>query len=602
MIPTLFGITVVSFCIMQLAPGDPLLAKLGVGGLQGSSGQTRDDFLIQKRDLKLDKPLLLNPFYFQDFTNWAKAAAHFSGSSKDELVKELEVLRKDVLEQRSSADLLFLQRLQISEFERKLRDPQQHPLLADAIAAYVRAQSEDRGIYVVPAAIKVLRDPASTLPIKIGLLRGLPHMAVQPFTTTYSAKPLERETPEIVAVWKLWWKRQEPKAAPLSEGRAKQLRDKMQDWLKVEDRTELFTQLEDFADFEYEPGIDSRYFVERLLTSDQLAEKALAALLLKYKHSQPLKIDVPRDATAAQVQDVEENWLLAHYEPRKDAYEPNIFWRSWYFFGDTQYAHMVWRLVTFQFGRSTNRTREWVWDRILSAMMVTAPLVFLAELVIYGVAIPLGVICSINRGKSVDRSITFTLFLLYSIPPFVAGMLFLLYLCQDKYLNIFPSRGLHSDGAEHLSFVNYTLDYLWHAALPVICLSLFSLATMAMYSRSSMLDVINQDYIRTARAKGLSEWSVILKHALRNGMIPIITLFASFLPAMLGGSVLIEYLFSIPGLGRLSLNCIDQKDFPTLMALIYIDAIVVLVSILITDLLYVLVDPRISFEGRGGSA
>jgi peptide/nickel transport system permease protein len=152
-----------------------------------------------------------------------------------------------------------------------------------------------------------------------------------------------------------------------------------------------------------------------------------------------------------------------------------------------------------------------------------------------------------------------------------------------------------------MSFFPKLIDYLWHAALPVLCLSLFSLASMAMYSRSAMLDVIQQDYIRTARAKGLSTFKVIVKHALRNGLIPIITLFASFLPAMLGGSVLIEYLFNIPGMGRMSWESIEYKDYPTLMALIYVDAIVVMLSILLADFLYVFADPRISFEGQGAA-
>jgi peptide/nickel transport system permease protein len=111
-----------------------------------------------------------------------------------------------------------------------------------------------------------------------------------------------------------------------------------------------------------------------------------------------------------------------------------------------------------------------------------------------------------------------------------------------------------------------------------------------------MLDTVNQDYIRTARAKGLAEPVVILKHALRNAMIPVITLFSTFIPAMLGGSVIVEVLFGIPGMGRLSFSSIEAKDYNTMMALIYIDAIIVMLSILLSDLLYVLVDPRISFE------
>ena len=130
----------------------------------------------------------------------------------------------------------------------------------------------------------------------------------------------------------------------------------------------------------------------------------------------------------------------------------------------------------------------------------------------------------------------------------------------------------------------------------MLSLSIFSLAGLAMYSRSSMLDVVNQDYIRTARAKGLSNRSVIFKHALRNALIPIITLFANFLPVLLGGSVLIEVIFNIPGMGRLSYEAILEKDYNTLMAIIYVDGIIVMFSFLLSDLLYVVVDPRISFS------
>jgi peptide/nickel transport system permease protein len=160
--------------------------------------------------------------------------------------------------------------------------------------------------------------------------------------------------------------------------------------------------------------------------------------------------------------------------------------------------------------------------------------------------------------------------------------------------------GLHSENYQDFSSLKSMADYALHVFLPVTCMSVFSLAGLAMYSRTSMLDVVNQDYIRTARAKGLPERTVVLKHALRNALIPIITLFSNFLPALLGGSVIVEWLFGIPGMGRLSFVSIQEKDYNTLMALIYIDAIVVMLSILVSDLLYVIVDPRISFEKAGG--
>ncbi len=215
---------------------------------------------------------------------------------------------------------------------------------------------------------------------------------------------------------------------------------------------------------------------------------------------------------------------------------------------------MVWRLLTFQFGNSTIHTHEPVINSIWDAFVVSAPLMFMSEFLIYLISIPLGIVCGVYRGRPLDQGISLGLFVLYSVPSFVAGMIFLVFFCYGDYLKWFPALGLHSEGAGTMSFGHYLLDYFWHAFLPVVCLSLFSLAAMAMYARSSLLDVITQDYIRTARAKGVSGPVVILKHAMRNALIPIITLFSTFLPAMLGGSIVIEWLFNIPGMGLLELT------------------------------------------------
>jgi peptide/nickel transport system permease protein len=154
------------------------------------------------------------------------------------------------------------------------------------------------------------------------------------------------------------------------------------------------------------------------------------------------------------------------------------------------------------------------------------------------------------------------------------------------------------DLAESVGGLGYIFAWIRHSFLPIICLSIFSVAGLAMYTRTSLLEVANQDYIRTARAKGVPEFWVVMKHILRNGLIPIITLFASFLPGLLGGAIIIETLFDIPGMGKLAIDSIGFKDYTTLIAIFYIDAIVVLISILLTDMLYVTVDPRISFSSQ----
>lgn len=620
MLPTLFGVTVVAFLIMQLAPGDPLKNQLGVSGLAGQSTQTREAYLLQKRQLKLDKPLVLNFNYFRDYNTPVELTADLLGKPAAEIAKELPALAKAAEspasatpEQRRQLD--FLRSLRIEAFDTRLADPEQHARLATAIRGFVEIYAEDVGLHGVPPVIRLLRSEKTTLPQRIGAINALARMVVDPFTATYTREPSAAQTPEIVAIWKLWWERAQADDAklqaeqkplhypPLTAERREALQKRFQAILDAPDRQEMFRRLEFFDPDQFEPFQpgDMQFFVEKLTGETSLQEKAIAATALASYVGRPLETDVPLDASEEQVKRVAENWQL-HYQFHERQYDPSLPMKFWDIVADTQYAHMAWRLVTFNFGRSALRTREPVGEKIWRAVIVSAPIMVFSELVIYLVAVPLGILCAVNRGRWLDRLISFKLFVLYSIPAFVAGMLFLLFFAYGDYLKIFPMEGLHSEWANDLGPVGYGLDYLWHAFLPVVCLSLFSLAGMAMYSRSSMLDVVGQDYIRTARAKGVSEPKVILKHALRNALIPIITLFANFLPAMLGGSVLVEYIFGVPGMGRLSWASIEQKDFPTLMALIYIDAILVMISILLTDMLYVLVDPRISFEGQGKAA
>lgn len=592
MIPTLFGVTVVSFVIMQLAPGDPLLNQLGAGGTAGQSSQTREAYLLQKRDLKLDKPILLNFNYFRNFRDAISIAAWFRARSDQEVAEELGKLSAEPVDTDAAARLTFLRSLDIDRFDERLLDASQRAPLATAVAAYVRAYLEDLGSPGVPAAIDLLRSNDVNEREKIGLVRSLELMVPEPFIYTYSRDPSERDTPLVTSTWRVWWNRNKEKFPAVDSDRQQHLSEQLKKLVAEPSRQKVFSALENFD------RDDTPFFAEKLLGESTLSEKVVSALFLMLYNGRPLKVDVPIDAGPQQAREAADNWI-AHFEARRSAYEPSLPAKLWAIVGDTQYAHMLWRLVTFNFGRSALKTREPVSTKIWNAVVVSAPLMVMAEIVIYFTAIPLGIVCAVKRGKFPDRAISLGLFLLYSIPAFVAGMLLLLFLCYGDYLKWFPMERLHSDGAENFGLVRFLLDYFWHATLPVLCLSLFSLAGLAMYSRTAMLDVIAQDYVRTARAKGVPEWKVILKHVLRNGLIPIITLFSNFLPAMLGGSVLVEFLFNIPGMGQLSFTSIEQKDFPTLMALIYIDAIIVLLSILMSDILYVVVDPRISFSTQG---
>jgi ABC-type dipeptide/oligopeptide/nickel transport system permease component len=601
MIPTLFGITVVSFCIMQLAPGDPAASKVS-GGAVGQSTQNADVYELRKRELHLDLPLLLNFNYFRNYTTKIHWAAFYGAQTSPQIEAELPQL---AAANESPADhpelaerVAFLHSLGIPDFNVRLADPERSKSLADAVVYYVGKFFEDTGSAGVPTAIAILQDADANLQLKIGAIRGLVRMAPEPFVFTYSKPISDAQTPAIVGAWQIWWDRNNTKL-PKPDAEARKFLDGCLAQMTVSN-DQLKAQIDAIDEGGYLP-VATAYFAERLLGESTLAEKVAASTILRKIVSVPLMVEVPPDASAKDVEEATAVWL-EHYKIHRAEYEPPLAKKLWNVVADTQYANMVAKLVTFRFGQSALRTREWVSEKIWTALVVSAPLIFLSELLIYLIAIPLGIVCGVYRGKWIDQGISLGLFVLYSIPGFVAGMLFLVFFCYGDYLKWFPEMGLHSENADALSFLPWLRDYLWHAFLPVVCLSLFSLAAIAMYSRSALLDVINQDYIRTARAKGVSGPVVIFKHALRNALIPILTLFSTFLPSMLGGAVLIEYLFNIPGIGRLGLNSIEDKDFPTLMALLYIEALVTLVSFLITDLLYVVVDPRISFEGRGDSA
>ncbi|WP_145056687.1 ABC transporter permease subunit [Lignipirellula cremea] len=592
MIPTLFGITIVTFSVMQLAPGDPMLQNYEQQGASGQ-GQTRESYVLQMRDLKLDKPQLLNFRHYYNYTDELRQAAFIFSREPGDWQPFLTDVAEHPDKPENAAFLKFVRGLQVKNLDRSLENEDERASLGRKISDYAQSYLEKQGSYAVSQAMELLQSDELTPRLQIGLIKTLNMLVVEANKATYSSPPLDEETPSVQRIWRLWWSREEANFPPLDDNRQSVLEQK---WAAILDPPAGANQLKLYRGIK---KTDIPFFYGKLESADTtLAEKVAAAKVLKLLSPQPLQFTVRNGADATTLDEVEANWA-AYYQSESDRYNPSAFASAIAIVGDTQYAHMLWRLVTFRFGRSALKTREPVSEKIWKAFLVSAPLMLASQLVIYLIAVPLGVTCAVNRDNMVDRGISLTLFLLYSVPPYVAGMMFLLFFCYNVFLNIFPMERLHSQGAENLGYWAYFLDYLWHATLPVACLSMFSMAGIAMYARTSLLDVLGQDFIRTARAKGVSSFKVVYVHAFRNSLIPILTLFSSILPAMLGGSVLIEYLFSVPGMGRLVWESIDNKDYPTMMALVYVQAIVVLFSILLTDLLYVVADPRISFGSRG---
>lgn len=260
-----------------------------------------------------------------------------------------------------------------------------------------------------------------------------------------------------------------------------------------------------------------------------------------------------------------------------------------------RYVLWLGKLVTLDFGNSYKDQRP-VRQKILETIPVTLQLEIIAVLIVYLLAVPIGVFSATHQRSWGDYATTFMLFVLYSIPSFWMAMLLIVFLGGGQFLNWFPITGLNSFGADAYSWPRWLGDRAWHMVLPVFCLTYGGLAGLSRFARAGMIEVIRQDYIRTARAYGFSEKVVIFKYAMRNSLIPIITLLATLLPDLIGGSVIIESIFSIPGMGRLGFEALISRDYPLIMGILSISAFLTLLGLILSDVMYAITDPRIKFE------
>jgi peptide/nickel transport system permease protein len=262
-----------------------------------------------------------------------------------------------------------------------------------------------------------------------------------------------------------------------------------------------------------------------------------------------------------------------------------------------QYLIWLGNMATGEFGNSFVDNRP-VMSKIMERIPTTASIALLIISLSYLIAIPIGIYSAARQYSLMDRFSTFMLFVFYSLPVFWVATMAIVFLANVEYIKIFPTSGLYTLGSENWTFFERMWDRAYHLILPVGCGSLASFAFLSRQMRGSMLEVIRQDYIRTARAKGLTEKTVILKHALRNSLIPIITLLGSILPSLVGGSVILETIFSIPGIGQLAFNALISRDYPLIMAELVLAGVLTMLGLLVVDILYALVDPRIAFTKK----
>ncbi|MEM1382065.1 MAG: microcin C ABC transporter permease YejB [Pseudomonadota bacterium] len=261
---------------------------------------------------------------------------------------------------------------------------------------------------------------------------------------------------------------------------------------------------------------------------------------------------------------------------------------------------MMWNYARFDFGDSFYRSAS-VIELILEKMPVSITLGLWTTLLSYLVSIPLGIRKAVKDGSQFDAATSAVIIAAYAIPGFLFAVMLLVFFAGGSYLQWFPLRGLGSDNWEELSFFGKAADYLWHIALPVTAMAISGFATLTLLTKNSFLDEIRKQYVMTARAKGLTERRVLYGHVFRNAMLIVVAGFpAAFVSIFFTGALFVETVFSLDGLGLLGFDAVVRRDYPVVLGTLYLFGLIGLVMKLISDLMYVWIDPRIDFERREG--
>ena len=259
--------------------------------------------------------------------------------------------------------------------------------------------------------------------------------------------------------------------------------------------------------------------------------------------------------------------------------------------------YWIWlkNISTLDFGDSFSY-QEPVMDVISSKFPVSLQFGIASFILTYLICIPLGVKKAINAGGIFDQVSGIILYIMVSIPPLVLGIFLIVWFAGGSYFDWFPIGGIKADNYDELTSGAKILDRIYHFILPLTCYVMGSFTELSMLVRNSMLDVVKSDYIRTARAKGLSNKIVYFKHALRNALIPVATGLGGFLRVFLAGSLIVETIFNLDGIGLLGYQSILSRDYNVIMGLTFISSLLLLVGNMMSDFIYVLVDPRIDFK------
>jgi microcin C transport system permease protein len=261
-----------------------------------------------------------------------------------------------------------------------------------------------------------------------------------------------------------------------------------------------------------------------------------------------------------------------------------------------RFVQMIGQFARFDLGKSFYHSKD-VWPLIKEKLPVSITLGLWTFFLVYLISVPLGIAKAVRAGTPFDTSTTFVILLGYAIPSFVMGVVLMVFFAGGTFVQWFPLRGLTSVNWDEMTVMGKVLDYLWHIALPVTAMVLGGFAMITVLTKNSVLEEIRKQYVLTARAKGVPERAVLWRHVFRNAMIPIMTGFpAAFIGAFFTGSLLIETLFSLDGLGLLSYESVIRRDYPVVLGSLFLFTIIGLLTTLLRDLSYLWIDPRVKFD------
>ncbi len=261
-----------------------------------------------------------------------------------------------------------------------------------------------------------------------------------------------------------------------------------------------------------------------------------------------------------------------------------------------QYHQWITKFMVGDFGISYQDQRpvkKVIWEAVRWTVLLSIISIFLT----YIIAIPLGIQSAANKDSTGDKTISTLLFMLYSLPVFWVATLLIMFLGGGDFLGWFPAYGV-GDISDSDSFMSVAWTRFYHLVLPMVCYTYGGLAFLYRQMRGAMINTLSQDYIRTARAKGLDEKTVLWKHAFKNSLLPIITLFANVFPLVISGAIIIESKFSIPGMGKTAIEAISARNYPMIYTIVMFSAILTMIGYLVADILYAVVDPRISYNKK----